>query len=311
MKHALTVVGILVALALVAAPVAAQTSGGARGKVVDENNEPVADAQVLLEFEGGLTRKYEVKTNDKGEYMQVGLAIGPYKITATKEGYVPAAMGVTIGMGVSQQVPELQLISNEAAAKQASPDAEAIRAKFDEGVALVQAGKLDEAEAVYKGILAESPGIAGVYQNLGYIYAQKKDWARAEESYLAALDLRPGEPEYVTALAKIYQESGQPEKATALIAQAAADNPEDAQTQLNQGIFQLNEGKTAEAQASFEAALAADPGLAEAHYHLGTIMVGQGKVAEAVEHLEKYIASNPDNEQYAATAQGLVQALKQ
>ncbi len=310
MKHALSVVGILAVLALVAAPVAAQSSGGVRGKVVDENNEPVADANVLIEFDGGVTRKYEVTTNDKGEYMQLGMGVGPYRITAAKEGYVSSAMGVRIGLGISG-VPVLALKSHAAAAQQSSPDAEAIRAKFDEGVALAQAGKLDEAEVVYQEILVDHPGIAGVYQNLGYIYAQKKDWVKAEESYLSALDLRPGEPSYVTALAKVYQESGQEEKATALVAQAAADNPQDAATQLNQGIFQLNEGKTAEAQASFEAALAADPDMAEAHYHLGTIKVGQGKVDEAVEHLEKYIASNPKNEQYAATAQGLVQALKQ
>ena len=79
----------------------------------------------------------------------------------------------------------------------------------------------------------------------------------------------------------------------------------------HQGIFLLGSGQSVEAQAAFEAALAADPSLAEAHYHLGTILVGQGKVPEAIEHLETYIASGPSNEQYAATAQGLVQALKQ
>jgi Flp pilus assembly protein TadD len=312
MKSLITAVAALAAFVMLApAPAAAQTSGGVMGKVVDEEKQPVAGAKVLIEYEGGVNRSYEVKTNDKGEYMQVGLPIGNYKLTASKDGYVPGAIGIKVGMGLARDIPTIELLSQKAAAGQADPNAEAIKAKFDEGVALARAGDLDEAEAVFNEILAMNPGIAGVYRNLGYIHAQRKEWDAAEENYLAALDLRPGEPEFVTALVQMYTDSGQEEKAAALMAQAAADNPEDARTQLAQGIFQINEGQLAEAQASFEAALAADPSLAEAHYHLGTIMVGQGKVAEAVEHLEAYLASNPTNEQYAATAQGLVQALKQ
>lgn len=281
------------------------------GKVVDEEEQPVADAVVLLEFEGGVTRSYEIKTNDKGEYMQVGLPIGPYRITASKDGYVPGAIGIKVGMGLARDTPSIELISEAAAIKQASPDAEEIKAKFDEAVVLARAGDLDAAEAAFNEVMALNPGIAEVHRNLGYIHAQREEWDLAEASYQAALDLRPGDGAFVSALAKMYTDSGQEEKAEALMSQAAADNPEDAETQLNQGIFQINSGETAKAQASFEAALVADPSLAEAHYHLGTILVGQGDVPGAVEHLEAYIASNPSNEQYLATAQGLVQALKQ
>jgi TolA-binding protein len=49
----------------------------------------------------------------------------------------------------------------------------------------------------------------------------------------------------------------------------------------------------------------------EAHYYLGTLLVGQGKVPEAIEHLESYVASEPPNAQNVATAQGLLEALKQ
>ena len=312
MKSLTTAVAALAVFVMLApVPVAAQVSGGVMGKVLDEEKQPVADAKVLIEFEDGVHRSYEVKTNDKGEYMQVGLPIGNYKLTASKDGYVPGAIGIRVGMGLARDIPTIELLSEAAAKKQVSPDAEVIKAKFDEGVALARAGDLDAAEAVFNEILTINPGIAGVHRNLGYIHAQRKDWDAAEASYLAALDLRPGEPEFVTALVQMYTDSGQEEKAAALMAQAAADNPEDAATQLAQGIFQINEGKLTEAQASFEAALAADPSLAEAHYHLGTILVGQGDVAGAVEHLEAYLASNPTNEQYAATAQGLVQALKQ
>lgn len=312
MKTLFTAVAFLAVLTLLAPfPAAAQNSGGIMGKVVDEEQQPVAAAKVLIEFEGGVTRSFEVKTNDKGEYLQVGLPIGPYRITASKDGYVPGAIGIRVGMGTARDLPVIELISEAAAIKQASPDAEAIKAKFEAGVALARAGDLDAAEAAFNEVLALNPGVAEVYRNLGFIYAERKEWDRAEASYLSALDLRPGAPEFVNALAKLYSDTGQEEKAAALMAQAAADNPEDAETQLTQGIFLINQGQSAEAQASFEAALAADPSLAEAHYHLGTILVGQGDVPGCIEHLEAYLASNPQNEQYKATAEGLVQALKQ
>lgn len=312
MKSLLTAVAFLAVLALLApAPAAAQSSGGIMGKVVDEEKQPVADAKIVLEYEGGVTRLYELKTNDKGEYMQVGLPIGPYRITASKDGYVAGAIGIKVGMGLARDLPAIELISEAAARKQASPDKEVIKAKFDEGVALARAGDLDAAEAAFNEVLALSPGVAEVHRNLGFIHAQREDWDKAEASYLSALDLRPGNPAFVTALAQLYSQTGQEEKAAALVTQAAADNPEDGATQLTQGIMQINQGQNTEAKASFEAALAADPPLAEAHYHLGTILVGEGDVAGCVEHLEAYLASNPTNEQYKATAEGLVQALKQ
>jgi tetratricopeptide (TPR) repeat protein len=108
----------------------------------------------------------------------------------------------------------------------------------------------------------------------------------------------------------VYQESGQADKAMALVEKAAGENPQDAKAQYNRGIFLLNATKNEEAIAAFEAALKADPALAEPYYHLGTLMVGQNKIPEAVQNLEKYLSLNPTNAQNVATAQGLLKALK-
>ncbi len=85
MKRALVVAGLLLGAGFLAAPAQAQT-GSARGKVLDSQGQPIADAKVLIEFQGGITRKFETKTNKKGEYMQVGMQPGPYRFTASKEG---------------------------------------------------------------------------------------------------------------------------------------------------------------------------------------------------------------------------------
>ena len=74
---------MLVAVALVS-PAAAQT-GMVKGKVVDAKGAPVEAAKVTIEFTDGIARTYMVKSDKKGEYTQIGLAPGNYKVTAEKE----------------------------------------------------------------------------------------------------------------------------------------------------------------------------------------------------------------------------------
>lgn len=310
MKRALAVLGTLGVLALSVTPVLAQSRGGARGKVVDEEGNPVPGAKVLLKYTDGTSSTFEVEADENGEYIQIGLQPGGYYFTASREGFVDASLDIRITIGGITTVPDLEMMSVEAARKLQGPDQAQIQEMFNEGVQLAQAADLDGAEAKFNEILEIQPGIPEVYRNLGWIATQRKDWEAAELNYQSALDLRPGDPTFMAALAEVYRSTGRTDEALELMSEAAVDNPDDAKSQFNQGLFLLDGGKTEEAQAAFEAALAADPEMAEAHYHLGTILVGQGKVGESVEHLEAYLASNPDNEQQKATAEGLVAALK-
>ena len=309
MKGALFAGLLLLGLALVAAPATAQV-GQVRGKVIDSAGKPVPDATVLIEYQGGVTRKFEVKTNKKGEYLQVGLSPGPYRLTASKEGYRPSFVEIRANLGATTDVPDIQIMTPQAAAEQPGSKEAELRAKFTEAVHLAHDGHLEEAEAAFKALQEAQPDIPEVYQNLGYIYTERKDWPAAEEAYKKALELRPGDPDLMTSLAHVYQAAGETDKAMALVNQAAGENPEDAGAQFNRGILLLNSGDAAGATKAFEAALAANPEMAEAHYHLATILVGQNKVQEAVEHLEKYLSMNPSNAQNVATAKGLLQALK-
>ena len=108
MKRALIAAGLLLGLGLVAAPARAQT-GTARGKVVDAQGQPVQDAKVLIEFQGGITRKFEVKTNKKGEFMQVGMQPGPYRFTVTKEGFSKAVLDAVVVEAARVTDVEVQL----------------------------------------------------------------------------------------------------------------------------------------------------------------------------------------------------------
>jgi Flp pilus assembly protein TadD len=310
MKRALFTGGLLACFALLSSTTALAQTGSARGRVVDEKGQGIAEAKVLIEFQGGVTRKYETKTNKKGEFIQVGMPPGTYKFTATKEGLQGTFIETRVQLGDATQIPEMTLKPPAAGAGAGGGVHDQIRTTFKQAIDLTQQGKLDEAEAAYKSILEKDASIPEVYQNLGFVYAQKKDWTNAEGAFQKALELKPGSAELTSALAKVYQDSGQSDKAMALMSKAAEGNPSDAKTQFNLGIFNLNAGKSEEAIAAFQKAIAADPNMADAYFHLGTLMVGQNKVTEAVGYLEKYLAMNPTNAQNKATAEGLIAALK-
>lgn len=305
MKQALIATAVFAGLVLLGSPATAQT-GSLRGKVVNEQGAPMAGAEVTIEFQGDVPIKREVKTNDKGEYLQVGIRPGIYRLTVRAEGYQPSVTEVHVTLGDTTPAPDIQLEP----AKPQPPGGAELRDKFKKAVELSEGGQLDEAEKLYKEILEVAPEVPEVYENLAYIYVQKKDWPNAQAAYEKVLELKPGDAQIMTALASVYQKSGEDKKAAELMAQATSANPQDAVAQYNRGVLLLNSGDTAGASEAFEAALAADPTMAEAHYYLGTILVGQGKTAEAIEHLEKYLSLNPENQQNVATAKGLIQALK-
>jgi Flp pilus assembly protein TadD len=309
MKRVFVTAGLLLALALLAGEARAQT-GAARGKVVDEKGQAIADAKIQIEFLGGVTRKFEVKTNKRGEFTQVGMFPGVYKFTASKEGYQTGTIEFRVTLGEPTQIPDFRLMSVKAVQEAGAGKQAELQTAFKHALELTQAGNLDEAEAAYKELLAKQPDIPEVYHNLGYVYGQKKDWAQAEASYQKAMELKPGYAEAITALAKLYQDNGKADKAMELMSKAAADYPEDAKLLFNLGIFYLNAGQSEEARKAFEKVATLDPENAEVQYHLGTLHVGQNEVPQAIEHLEKYLAMNPQNPQNVATAKGLLAALK-
>lgn len=312
---------VYVAAALVAAGLLltadagwAQSTGAVRGRVVDEKGQALPDALINLDFQGGVTRKFDTKTNKKGEFTQVGLVPGGYRITANKEGYVGTYVDTRVGLGEPMQIPEMKLMTKAAAQAAAGGEAEkanaVLREMFAKANQLSAEGKSDEAVAAYNEVLAKNPQIAEAHYNIGYLKSQKKDWPAAEAAYLKALEIRPGYGEAISALARVYQDSGQPAKATEILTKAATDNPKDGKVQFNLGVFYLNSGKADEATAAFTKAAEVDPANAEVYYYLGTLSVGQNKIPEAIANLEKYLSMNPTNTQNVATAQGLLAALK-
>lgn len=308
MKRFLIAAGL--GLAMLTAPQAFGQTGTARGRVQDEHGQPLVDVQVVIEFQGGVTRRIESKTNKRGEYTQVGLTPGLYRFTASKDGFQSGYVDQRINLGDATVLPDMKLRSMESARKAAAGDPGALQATFKAAAELLQQGKLDEAAAAFKEIQAKNPSIAEVPYNLGIIANRRKDWPAAETAFTRAIELKPDFGDAYASLAGVYQAMGQPQKAEEVMKAAGEVMAGDPNVLFNQAVLLLNQAKYAEAEEAFKKVEAIDAKNTEVQYHLATIALNLGKTDECVARLEKYIASSPTNAQNLQTAQGLLAALK-
>src|SRR5207247_2315928 len=138
---------------------------------------PVDGAKVSIDYEGGVTNHKEVKTNKKGEFVQIGLQGGAYKVTAEKEGVGAQVLPAQVRLGGAA---ELNFVLSKKSAAGAGPSKEEIaknaelRKSFEEGVAASKAGNIDEAITKFSRAGELSPTCGDCYYNLGYAYSQKK-----------------------------------------------------------------------------------------------------------------------------------------
>jgi Tfp pilus assembly protein PilF len=289
-------------------PAAAQTTGTIKGKVVDGKGQPVDKAAVTIEFKGGTNMKRDVKTNKKGEFIQVGLQPGPYYVTVQHEAG-QAADQVQVGIG---NAPEMNL-TLKPAAKGMSPEETAFRKAFDEGVQAMGAKNHDAALTKFNEAIGMQANCYACYMNVGSVHYEKKETDKAEVAFKKAAELRPEDAKPIQALADLYNSTGKREEAAAMASKAAAMGAAagggSAQDSYNQGVILWNAGKMAEAKAQFEAAVKADPNYAEANYWLGMANLNGGNMAEAGKYFENYLKLAP-NGALAAQAKGVLDSIK-
>ncbi len=301
----LVVLGIALAAGT---PAAAQSTGMVKGKVVDSANQIVEGATVILETKDSGARRFKVTTNKKGEYIQIGLQPGSWTITASKDGVGEAKTEIRISLGAAEQI-DLTLAKGGAAAgggmsKEEAAKQEAMSKAFTEGIALTQAGKLDEAIAKFTEAKSHNPDCYACQFNIGLSYAAKRDVAKAEEAFLAASALKPESPDPFNQMANMFNASKQYDKAAQMAAEAtkrsagAGGGVASAESLFNQGVVLWNGQKYAEAKVQFEAAVKAKPDYADAHYWVGMASLNTGAIPAARASFESYLKHAPTG-QYA------------
>jgi tetratricopeptide (TPR) repeat protein len=309
MKRNLVLLGVAVILAVSYMPAAlAQATGTVKGQVKDQDGKPVAGAVVqYVSAETG--RKYELKTNNKGEFFSLGVAPGKYTVTLLKDGKelfhyngVPVTLDeennrldidlqkeqqkAAQGQGLSpEQQKQMQQQKEKAQKEQLT--VKSLNEKLAAARASMQTNPEQAVQAMTEATQID-PNRDLIWFTLGDAYsaqakkteatdraAAKPMYDQAIQAYQKAIAIKPM-ADYYNNLAQSQAKAGQTDQAIQAYSQAATLDPtRAAMFYFNEGAVLTNTGKVDDAIEAFKKAIAADPNRADSYYWLGVNMIGK------------------------------------
>ncbi|HUC68404.1 MAG TPA: tetratricopeptide repeat protein [Stellaceae bacterium] len=197
------------------------------------------------------------------------------------------------------------------------------------GLELHKAGRLEEAEAIYRVVLARDPANAQAQNGLAVIAGMRGDFAGAAALFRAAAERAPDNANIAYNLGEALRKAGdlsgsiaafaraielQPDMADAHyrlalnleatgdldLAEAAyrktlALDPQNALALVNFAAMLFSRRRTEEAIGLLQRAIEAAPDLAEAYCNLGIALQEQDRWAEAIAALKRAVALKPDD----------------
>ncbi|XGV94611.1 MAG: tetratricopeptide repeat protein [Leptolyngbya sp. BL-A-14] len=159
-----------------------------------------------------------------------------------------------------------------------------------------QAGRLAQAEQLYRQILQQQPQQVDTLNLMGVIACQQGKLDEGIALYRQALTLHPG---YVSArenLSVALWKQGKQliEEAIASYSQIITFQPENVQAYHNLGVILIEQGKLDEALSYYLQALSVQPNDATILNTMGTILQQQGKATTAITYHRRALAIRPD-----------------
>lgn len=169
-----------------------------------------------------------------------------------------------------------------------------IRQLFDSAVQHHHAGRLREAEQLYRQILDRQPNHHNAIHQLGLIAHQIGRPNDAIVLFRQTLDLHPNFPEAHNNLGSVLRKLGRLDAAIIAYRQAIALRPDYPEAFNNLGNALKDNGQFAEAIAAFRKVITINPGFFIAHYNLANTLREHGALDEAIAAYRQSIALNPD-----------------
>ncbi len=203
-----------------------------------------------------------------------------------------------------------------------------VKERLEAGVAHHQAGRLAEAETVYREVLVQqpdhadalhllgmlagqvgeldvavdlmrratvlNPDFADAHNNLGFALAKNGKINDAIGSYREAIRLKPDLYEAHVNLANAMEEIGQYDDAIASYREAIRLKPDSAESYSNLGNVLRHKRQLDEAIASYRQAILLKPYLGTAYNNLANALVEVGEVEEAIATFRQALLPNPE-----------------
>jgi len=158
-----------------------------------------------------------------------------------------------------------------------------------------QAGRLQDAEAIYRRVLAVQADHPEALHSLGMLAVLGGQFDRAAELIGKAIGAAPQNAEYHCDLADLLQKQGQFDQAIAGYQRALAIQRDYVDAHNNLGLAWQGKGEFDQAIVSFQRALALKPDLVEAHINLGNAYKAVGQRDLAVASYQRALSRRPDS----------------
>lgn len=298
-----------------------QVRGLARisGKVLDEAENPIPNATVkvqALEVGGKRTEEFEntLTTDEEGAWKLAGLPSGFFKITVSAPGFIPLSKNVEVSqININPQII-LQLKRAEEFIGQDS-DSSGI---FEEGNALYEQGRYDEAIVSFLDFLEKNPMAYQVRFNIGNCYREKNELDSAQQEFETVLEMANAEegPEALkiqakalAAIGELYVKRDDIEKARECFTQSLDRNPQDEILAYNVGEILFSNAKMDEALEYFTMAATIKPSWADPFLKLGYVYLNKTEYDKAKESFNKFLELDPDHPQ-AQSVRGILDYLE-
>ena len=157
-----------------------------------------------------------------------------------------------------------------------------------------QAGRLTEAQQLYRRILAMDARHADSLHLLGVIAFQGGRYDLAVDLIGQAIRLCNANTLYLHSMGKALYAQGRTDEAVAHYKRALAVSPDDADVHNSLGVALWEQGNSVDAMAHYVRTLTVNPNHSDAHNNLGNVLAAQGRIADAMAHYERAISLKPD-----------------
>lgn len=162
------------------------------------------------------------------------------------------------------------------------------------GVIASQLGHHDVAVDLIKKAIAINAKDPAYHSNLGLVLKTQGNLDDAMTSYRKALDIKPDYPEAHNDLGTLLQDQGRLDEAATSYQRAIEFRSNYPEAHNNLGTVLYKQGRFEEAIAHYRRALDLKFDYPEAHNNLGSVLKDLGQLDEAVAHCRKALALNPN-----------------
>jgi len=183
-----------------------------------------------------------------------------------------------------------------------------IEQAMDVAIGHFQAGRLAEAEKLYRQILTAQPDRPDTLHALGLLLGQSGQLDTAVELIRRAVTIAPEYAAAYSNLAIALLHSGKPAEAIEALRRLIELRPDAADAHHKLGQTLLQTGQSDDAITSLRTAIALQPNVAETHFDLGNALTNKGRLDDALSAFARAVEFKPD---FALAQNNLAMALNE